>query len=34
MCYTGLDENTGRKKIAKIRHLRTIADFAGLYLRN
>jgi len=31
---TRLAENTGRKKSSKIRHLRTIANFVGLYLRN
>jgi len=34
MCCTRLSENTGRKKSPKIRHLRTIAQFVGLYFRN
>ena len=29
-----LAENTGRKKVAKNRHLGTIAQLVGLYLRN
>jgi len=32
-CWTRLAENTGRKKVAKYRHLGTIAQFIGLYLR-
>jgi len=34
MCCTRLAENTGRKKLPKIRHLRTIAQLCRLYLRN
>jgi len=34
MCCTLLAENRGRKKYPKIRHLGTIAQFVGLYLRN
>jgi len=29
-----LAENTGHKKVAKNRHLGTIAQFVGLYLHN
>jgi len=34
MCSTRLAENTGRKKSPKNRYLGTVAQFAGLYLRN
>jgi len=34
MCGTQLAENTVRKKVAKNRHLGTIAQLFGLYLRN
>ena len=33
-CCTRLASNTGRKKLPKIRHLGTIEQFVGLYLRN
>jgi len=34
MCGTQLAENAGPKKVAKNRHLGTIAQVVGLYLRN
>jgi len=34
MCCWRLAANTGRKKVAKNRHLGTIAQFVGLCLRN
>jgi len=34
MCCSLLAANTGRKKVAKNRHLGTTAQFVGLYLRN